>query len=151
MQDHRLRPALKNLNDKIANYTLTDRGCHQVNDFTADTRPVLDKKFKATFKEICPDGPERFSPYVIAMAEAGKLIPTNKPPSYPQELRKVKQKRSASAATDNEKNATWVASHLCHNRQCVNPDHLTWEPSWMNRLRDNCLVVTPASIDHTTA
>lgn len=36
-----------------------------------------------------------------------------------------------------EKEVTWVASHLCHNRLCVNTARLIWEPSWFNRLRDN--------------
>lgn len=129
---------MNNLKSKIQDVEITDKGCKQVKGFTEATRPVLDKAFKPVFKQVCSDGPERFSPYVIAMAAVGTLIRAPKPPAYPEELRKVKSKRSKSAADGNNKDATWVASHLCHNRQCVNAEHLVWEPSWMNRLRDNC-------------
>jgi len=29
-------------------------------------------------------------------------------------------------------------SHLCHRRSCVNPNHLTYEPQWMNLKRNYC-------------
>ena len=112
--------------------------CKHVNGFTEATGRVLHKALKPVFKQSCPDMPERFSPYVIAMATAGRLIPAPKPSAYPEELRKVKAKGTKSAPEGHEKDATWVASHLCHNRRCVNAEHLVWEPSWMNRLRDNC-------------
>ena len=61
--------------------------------------------------------------------------PTMTPPKYPQALRHASQKRNADQEVN--KPATWVISHLCHNKLCVNPISLTWEPSWFNRLRDN--------------
>lgn len=112
--------------------------CKHVNGFTEANGLVLGKAFRPVLKQICLDCPERFSQYVIAMAVAGTLMPAPKSPAYPGELHKVKVKRTKAAPEGNEKDATWVASHLCHNRRCVNAEHLIWEPSWMNRLRDNC-------------
>jgi len=102
-------------------------GCRHVRGFTKDARIVVDQKYKHLLRE---DFPERFSPYVVAMAAAGQVIPWGSPPNLPDHLRKSKKIK--------EVQATWVASHLCHDRLCVNPDHLTFEPSWFNRLRDNC-------------
>lgn len=113
-------------------------GCRGVVGFTEETRPVCDKADLALFKSICADAPARYSPYHIALIKAGKLVPDFDPPALPAVLRQMKHKRSSSAAAGNEKAATWVASHLCHSRRCVNPDCLCWEPSWMNRIRDNC-------------
>lgn len=101
--------------------------CHFVKGFTEDTRIVVDKQYRHLLRE---DFPERFSPYIVAMAGAKQIIPWNAPPTLPAHLRK----RKGVA----EKTATWVASHLCHDRRCVNPEHLTFEPSWFNRIRDNC-------------
>lgn len=112
-------------------------GCLEVRGFTELTRPVMDKNPLATFKKVVPAAPERFSPYVIAMIQGGKRVPSFDPPRYPDELRKVKNKRTSNSKVEDQE-ATWVASHLCHNRRCCNVDHLVWEPSWMNRLRDNC-------------
>lgn len=134
-----LQPALQNLTAKITNIETLPRNCQQVIGFTQQTRPTLDKKFKPLQQTLLPDAPERFSPYVISLAKNQVRIPANNPPSYPEHLRKVKQKRSSLEAAGNEKEATWVASHLCHNPKCINPEHLRWEPSWMNRLRDNCV------------
>jgi hypothetical protein len=113
-------------------------GCVRVLGFTEETRPAPDKVQLELFRSVVESAPARLSAYHIALARASKVIPSCDPPPYPKELRLVKHKRTSSAALDNEKSATWVASHLCHNRLCVNPAHLTWEPSWMNRLRDNC-------------
>lgn len=33
-----------------------------------------------------------------------------------------------------------VASHLCHNALCVNPDHIVCEQQWINHERTRCLV-----------
>ena len=103
-----------------------------------DTRPVMDKKYFAEFKQACPEAPTRYMPYHIALLQANVHIPTGSPPAYPSELRLVKAKRHKQAGDENIKEATWVASHLCHNQQCVDVNHLRWEPSWFNRLRDNC-------------
>lgn len=126
-----------NLVQKIGDTKRVD-GCLLVEGFGPETRPVMDKKWLAKFRETCPDAPARFSPYHIALLKARVLVPAADPPPYPAELRLVKQKRSSKAADGNEKSATWVASHLCHNHQCVDVEHLRWEPSWFNRLRDNC-------------
>jgi len=134
-----LEEARKNLFGKIASTTIEGGGCIIVNGFKDETRPTLDKSFVDLFKRLCPDGPARFSPYHIALLKHKVLIPDYDPPPYPSEHRMVKQKRQKSAAENNEKAATWVASHLCHNRKCINArEHLCWEPSWFNRLRDNC-------------
>ena len=112
-------------------------GCLQVKGFGEATRPVLDKALQGTLKSVCSDAPERFSPYVLAMIRDRKVLPSFDPPKYPEALRKVKNKRVKSSNFEDQ-DATWVASHLCHNKRCVNSNHLVWEPSWMNRLRDNC-------------
>lgn len=75
--------------------------------------------------------------YHVSLAKHQRLIPSFDPPAYPEEIRKVLAKRNSEPLV-NGGAATWVASHLCHNSECYNPDHLVWEPSWMNRLRDNC-------------
>lgn len=113
-------------------------GCVKVVGFNENTRPVANAAEMRLLKTVCPSAPARFSPYVISMAKAGMLLPDRPPPPYPAELRHVKHKRTAAAAEGNEKGATWVASHRCHNRECVNAERLVWEPSWFNRLRDNC-------------
>jgi hypothetical protein len=131
-----LRPVLANLGQKIKDFSVQpESGCRFVAGFTEETRPVVDKKFKALLDESFP---ERYSPYVISLALAGVQIPDYDPPKLPLSLRKVLHKRVAAASDGNEKDATWVASHLCHQRRCINTDHLRWEPSWFNRLRDNC-------------
>lgn len=30
-------------------------------------------------------------------------------------------------------------SHLCNNKLCVNPEHLVYEPRWVNNARKNCV------------
>lgn len=126
----------QNLFRKIQD-TKDNKGCLEVEKFSESTRPVMDKKLLEKFKRYAVDAPERFSPYVIALVQAGKVVPDFDPPRYPDALRKVKNKRTSSSKVDDQV-ATWVASHLCHNRLCCNTEHLVWEPSWMNRLRDNC-------------
>lgn len=141
INDPRLASVRSNLFNKISAQGPSKKGhpdCVKVVGFDETTRPVVDKAQLARFRSIAPDAPARYSPYVIALAKVGVRLPEKPPPAYPRELRQVKQKRAASAAEGNEKEATWVVSHLCHNRECVNTDHLTWEPSWFNRLRDNC-------------
>ena len=113
-------------------------GCLVVEGFKSETRPVMDKKWLADLKKDCPEAPARYMPYHIALLQAQILVPEHDPPAYPEELRLVKHKRSSKAAEGNEKGATWVASHLCHNPLCIDTGHLRWEPSWFNRLRDNC-------------
>ena len=138
VSDPFLKEARESLIAKISETEEQTGGCIIVKGFKDTTRPVMDKKFLAVFKQRCLDAPERYSPYVISMLKERILIPDREPPRYPAELRQVKNKRSSSALADNEKDATWVCSHLCHNKLCINPAHLRWEPSWFNRLRDNC-------------
>lgn len=138
LDDPALQPALQNLISKISKIEVQPNNCHHVTGFTETTRPQIDLKFRTKFEKLCPEGPARFSPYVISLLKSQVRISSDLPPAYPASLRKVKAKRSSSASAGNEKDATWVASHLCHNRLCVNQEHLRWEPSWMNRLRDNC-------------
>lgn len=131
--------ARQNLIKKISNRVkVGDLGCEHVTGFVKTTRPTLDKSFQELCKQLCPSLPERFLPYQISLLETGDLVPNGAPPPYPEELRLVTHKRVKSANEGNEKQATWVISHTCHDSMCVFPDHLTWEPSWFNRLRDNC-------------
>jgi len=67
--------------------------------------------------------PLRISVHVLALIEAGWGPPLPPPPRHPTST----------------KQAFWVASHLCHNKSCTNPDHLIWEPNWANRQRDGCM------------
>jgi len=67
--------------------------------------------------------PMRIGVHVLALIAAGKGPPWCLPPRHPTST----------------KSAFWVASHLCHNKSCTNPDHLIWEPNWANRQRDGCL------------
>lgn len=39
---------------------------------------------------------------------------------------------------DNYTNRTFTGSHLCHNPQCVNPDHIIFEPLEINKARNGC-------------
>jgi len=109
--------------------TVTTLGCVEVTD--PKTRPVMDKKDLEKFKESASDAPERYEFYHIALLRDQKIMPSYDPPPYPEKFRK-----SSNFKIGQE--ATWVVSHLCHNRKCCNTEHLVWEPSWMNRLRDNC-------------
>ena len=36
------------------------------------------------------------------------------------------------------KSITDEASHLCHNKKCLHPQHLRWEPKWLNAEREEC-------------
>ena len=135
LREPRLKDARDNLIGKIGN-TREHSGCLEVVDFKDTTRPTLDKRFYDTLHKLAPDAPERFMPYQLALIKSNTPMPDYDPPSYPQALRHVSQKRNADQEVN--KPATWVISHLCHNKLCVNSEHLTWEPSWFNRLRDNC-------------
>ena len=111
-------------------------GCISVKNFKEDTRPVMDKKYNSILvnKLADVDTVTRYSPYAISMMQAQNLLPVYDPPSLPAKFRQVSKRNGK----DTGKEATWVISHLCHNKMCVNAGHLCWEPSWMNRLRDNC-------------
>lgn len=39
-----------------------------------------------------------------------------------------------------------VASHLCHNAQCINPHHLVWENQSLNVLRNTCAKMVEARL-----
>jgi hypothetical protein len=140
--DPSVRAALQNLFSKIAN-THTFGICTECRPTklgedrcAEDLRPMVDNKFKPALATI-PGFPQRCSVYTIAMMKAGVRIPERDPPPFPDELRKV-LKRSGHDFSKTPKAATWVCSHLCHNKRCINTAHLRWEPSWFNRLRDNC-------------
>jgi hypothetical protein len=137
VQNPDLSDVLRHLSGKIEDLDKTgDCGCWEA--VKEDFRPVADKKFATKIEKLLPNAPQRFQHYHIGMAKAGVLIPNFPPPAYPPSLRMVKTKRNSSATDGNEKDATWVCSHLCHNKKCANPEHMRWEPSWFNRLRDNC-------------
>ena len=112
-------------------------GCHR-----DPTRPgccrvkfYVQRSIVVSGQRLRGDEPERFMPYQLALVKANIPMPDYDPPKYPQALRHASQKRNADQEVN--KPATWVISHLCHNKLCVNPISLTWEPSWFNRLRDN--------------
>jgi hypothetical protein len=131
-----LQACRQNLFDKIQDTTTNSFGCISVKNFKEDTRPVMDKKYNTILlsKLSSVDTVTRYSPYAISMMQAQNLLPAYDPPSLLAKFRQITKRNGK----DTEKEATWVISHLCHNKLCVNAGHLCWEPSWMNRLRDNC-------------
>jgi hypothetical protein len=131
-----LQACRQNLFNKIKDTTTNSFGCVSVRNFNEDTRPVMDKHYNSILlsKLASADTVTRYSPYAIAMMQAQQLLPACDPPALPAKFRQVTKRNGK----DTEKEATWVVSHLCHNKRCVHVEHLRWEPSWMNRLRDNC-------------
>jgi len=136
--DPKVKSAKANLVGKFtkASTKTTNVDCTEITSFKSE-RITMDKQFQQIFSKHCPSAPERYSLYRVALLKASQLVPTFDPPALPAEHRQVKNRRKAGALV--EKKATWVGSHRCHNHNCVNVDHLCWEPSWFNRLRDNCL------------
>ena len=45
--------------------------------------------------------------------------------------------------------ATLEASHLCHNKKCMNPDHLIAETHAANKSRDTCIYYRRMNSDPT--
>ena len=137
LSDARLAGARENIVGKLAGKVTKENGCIEMPDAkysAGEFRPVLDKKFLDLFKSIAEDAPARISHYQVALLEDGREIVADEPPKLPEKFRKVLKR----GGKDLDKGATWVASHLCHNKKCCNKQHLVWEPSWMNRMRDNC-------------
>ncbi len=135
--DLRFAEAKENLVSKLGNpikHEKLSNGCITVLAFNDDTRLCLDKRFASAPDSIIL--PKRFMPYHAALLKHGKNIPKKEPPRLPLKWRKVTAKRHIDEHV--EKVATWVASHLCHNKRCINPEHIEWEPNWFNRMRDNC-------------
>jgi hypothetical protein len=99
-------------------------------------RLIANQSQRQFLGSLVPDVPAAFSAYQLAMMRAGKERPPGLPPRLPEADRQVIKARTKDDVVD--KDATWVISHRCHERSCINPDHLIWEPSWYNRLRDNC-------------
>jgi hypothetical protein len=86
-------------------------------DFYEDTRPVMDKHYNSILlsKLASADTVTRYSPYAIAMMQAQQLLPAYEPPALPAKFRQFTKRNGK----DTEKEATWVVSHLCHNKRCV--------------------------------
>lgn len=132
-------PALQkerdNLVGKIAGRKpVGDLGCLEVPGQGKEFRPQMDKKYRENAKKVLDELPERYAHYHIGMLAGGVAMMDRDAPRVPEKWRKVLT-RSGKVM---DKDATWVCSHLCHNPKCSNHEHLRWEPSWMNRLRDNC-------------
>jgi len=77
--------------------------------------------------------PRKINASHVALLMDGRRRPDKLPPQCPPDWFKSLFGR---LATDAE--AKWVASHLCHQKECVQPEHIIWEPGWYNRARDNC-------------
>jgi hypothetical protein len=135
LREPQLKNVRKNLVGKIGN-TREHKGCLEIVHFKDIIRPTLDKRYYDTFYTLAPNTRVRFMLYQLAFVKANILMPDYDLPKYPQAFRHISQKRNADQEVN--KPATWVILHLCHNKLCVNPIHLTWEPSWFNRLRDIC-------------
>jgi len=99
------------------------------------------KKLKDMWPLFAAVLPIKINASHVALLKAGKRRPDKLPPLCPQDWFKSLFGR---LATDAE--AKWVASHLCHRKDCVEPTHIVWEPGWYNRARDNC----PGKVECTT-
>jgi len=90
----------------------------------------------AAFKSACPAivVPVKINASHIALLKAGTRRPDVDTPACPQAFVQA----SGGALVEGRGNR-WVASHLCHNKWCIQPNHIVWEPDWYNRARDNCV------------
>jgi len=102
------------------------KGCMLTDVHGSDHRRTSTEAFRQQIDGLGEEAkqlPVRVSVHILALVLAGRGPPERSPPRHP---------------TSN-KQAFWVASHLCHNKSCTQPDHLVWEPNWANRQRDGCL------------
>jgi hypothetical protein len=119
---------LKVLREACADPDPDNIGCVLTNNAGSDHRRTSTEAFREDIEQaggIANTIPMRVSAHVLALIAAGKRLPNTQPPAHPFSKRR--------------KGAYWTASHLCHNKSCINPDHLVWEPNWANRQRDGCL------------
>lgn len=75
--DPRLEAAKRNLVNKVASTKALVSGCIQVLGFSAETRPVMDKRFLEEFRKICPDAPARYMPYHISLLVRSSVQPVD--------------------------------------------------------------------------
>ncbi|KAI0107347.1 hypothetical protein F4776DRAFT_433538 [Hypoxylon sp. NC0597] len=123
-----LRPVLDSLHNRVQDHHVcATTGCWKLPCKSVEYRPAIEKKHASLVNH---NFPRKVMAHHVSLAYHRKLAPTYDPPPFPDELRHIKPADGGKAA--------WVASHLCHDRACINPDHLVWEPGWANRLRDNC-------------
>jgi len=112
-----------------------DKSVHPRIQPRGEVRDKLAKKFQQ-FHNVLPI---KLMAAHVAMLKAGTKRPDGAPPNCPKDwLKSIARVRSAS-------DAKWVASHLCHQKLCVNPAHIIWEPGWYNRARDNCPGASPCT------
>jgi hypothetical protein len=101
-------------------------GCMLTDVHGSDHRRTSTEAFRQQIDGLGEEAkqlPVRVSVHILALVLAGRGPPERPPPRHPS----------------SNKQAFWVASHLCHNKSCTQPDHLVWEPNWANRQRDGCL------------
>jgi len=125
----RLMGNLQEIRDRCADPDPDHIGCQLTDSHGSDHRRTSTEAYRQMIDahgDIANQIPVRVSLHVLALIDAGKGPPNLTCPRHP---------------TSN-KQAFWVASHLCHNKSCTNSDHLVWEPNWSNRQRDGCIATT---------
>jgi len=122
----RMMRNLKELRDACCDPDPDKLQCMLTDVHGSDHRRTSTEAFRSMIDahgELAIAIPMRIGVHVLALIAAGRGPPSSPPPRHPTST----------------KQAFWVASHLCHNKSCTNPDHLIWEPNWANRQRDGCL------------
>lgn len=121
--------AVCNLKSKVGNVVRHENGLgclHVVGRGKSDSgrapRLCIDKNFRPSLDVLGGIHlPQYITAYHVTMLAAGRKIPSYQPPPLPLEFRKVTVR---GGKTLDGAPAVWVASHLCHNSECVNVDHL---------------------------
>jgi hypothetical protein len=122
----RMRTNLEELRNQCADPDPDGLGCMLTAAHGSDHRRTSTEAYRQHIDCLGPEArqvPVRVSVHVLALVIAGRGPPSTPPPRHPSST----------------KQAFWVASHLCHNKSCTQPEHLVWEPNWSNRQRDGCL------------
>lgn len=122
----RLETNLEELRNKCAVPDPDELGCMLTDVHGSDHRRTSTEAYRQQIDCLGLEAreiPVRVSVHVLALVIAGRGPPIDAPPRH----------------LDSNKQAFWVASHLCHNKSCTQPGHLVWEPNWANRQRDGCL------------
>jgi hypothetical protein len=80
---------------------------------------------------------EREMPVTQAGSKVGLLYPSTKVKINGKDVT-LRQALFASHPCFQGKDPTMCASHLCHNRACVRPNHIVYEPDFVNKGRSGC-------------